>query len=241
MKKKRSLVLIFSILLMVVFFSPDYAYGREMDISFLTNEYVTTILLILGFIFIIVELFIPNFGIFGILGLISFILFFIGNINAGYRDFMTVLIFLVGAILLIIELFVPSFGIIGISGITLTVLGIVLSSQDLTTGIYSLLIAVVLALLVSIVLIKFGYRSNIFSRIVLDSGLDKKEGFRSGKDYSYLSGEVGVSITDLRPSGKISVGDVNYDALSMSEYIKAGESVLVDRVEGSKIIVRRKK
>ena len=135
MKKKNILAIVLLFFLFFTFFIGDISYAEGLDLSFLSNKYVSTILLVLGLIFIVIEVFLPSFGIFGVLGIISLILFFVANINAGYADVGTVLVFLFGAVLLIIELFVPSFGIIGISGITLTVVGIVMSSENVTIGI----------------------------------------------------------------------------------------------------------
>lgn len=238
MKKKNILAIVLLFFLFFTFFIGDISYAEGLDLSFLSNKYVSTILLVLGLIFIVIEVFLPSFGIFGVLGIISLILFFVANINAGYADVGTVLVFLFGAVLLIIELFVPSFGIIGISGITLTVVGIVMSSENVTIGIYSLLIAIVFAIISATIMLKLGYKNKVFSKIVLNKELDDKSGYKAGKDYSFLLNKKGFAITDLRPSGQIKIEDVSYDALSQLEYIKKGEEIIVENVEGSKIIVR---
>ena len=81
-------------------------------------------------------------------------------------------------------------------------------------------------------------------RSLLDSfvltGQNKKQekyiGSRSKEEYLK---KIGVTVTELRPSGFINIGDERLDALSDEGFIPSGASIEVIRVEGSKIFVRR--
>ncbi len=70
------------------------------------------------------------------------------------------------------------------------------------------------------------------SRIYLNEGM-------KNKDYSALLGKIGVTDTDLRPSGTVLIDDEIYDAKTDGEFIEAGRGVRVSRVKGKKIFVIR--
>jgi membrane-bound serine protease (ClpP class) len=59
------------------------------------------------------------------------------------------------------------------------------------------------------------------------------------KDNSALLGKIGITDTDLRPSGTVLIDDEIYDAKTSGEFIEAGRGVRVSRVKGKKIFVIR--
>ena len=61
----------------------------------------------------------------------------------------------------------------------------------------------------------------------------------SSKDMEYLLGEVGITLSELRPSGFIEIDGNKYDALSDGDFISRNTNIKVVKVEGSKIFVRR--
>ena len=59
------------------------------------------------------------------------------------------------------------------------------------------------------------------------------------KDYSALLGKIGVTDTELRPSGSVLIDNEIYEAKTDGELIEAGRGVRVSRVKGKKIFVIR--
>jgi membrane-bound serine protease (ClpP class) len=59
------------------------------------------------------------------------------------------------------------------------------------------------------------------------------------KDHSALLGKIGVTDTEMRPSGTVLIDNEIYDAKTDGEYIEAGRGVRVSRVRGKKIFVIR--
>jgi membrane-bound serine protease (ClpP class) len=59
------------------------------------------------------------------------------------------------------------------------------------------------------------------------------------KAFSALLGKIGVTDTELRPSGTVLIGNEIYDAKTDGECIEEGRGVRVTRVKGNKIFVRR--
>ena len=68
------------------------------------------------------------------------------------------------------------------------------------------------------------------------------QGFIAGENPLDLPqvGTPGTVFSSLRPSGKIRVEERIYDAVSMGDFIEAGEPIFVDRLDGSVIVVCRK-
>lgn len=205
----------------------------------LANSYISTLLITIGLIGFVIELFTPGFGIGGIISIISFGLFFAGNILAGNSQWTSLIIFVIGLILLIIEAISPGFGLPGISGIVLIVVGIVLAMGSIQSAIMSLSVAIILTAIITILLIKQGRKIEAFNKIVLSTKHDDEGGYFSAPPkYEYLDKE-GIALTDLRPSGIIEIDEEKLDALSEGSYIQKGSKIKVVKVEGSKIIVRR--
>ncbi|MFP6648935.1 MAG: NfeD family protein, partial [Pirellulaceae bacterium] len=56
----------------------------------------------------------------------------------------------------------------------------------------------------------------------------------------HLVGMVGVTTTPLSPSGKVRLDDKLVDVISDGEMIAADVEVVVDKVAGNRVVVRRK-
>ena len=214
--------------------------GVEVKIAkYLSNPYLSTFLLTLGFIGLVIEIFTPGFGIGGTLSIVAFALFFGGNILAGNSGWTALILFIAGLILLIIEGMIPGFGLPGISGIILVSSGVILSMNTFSTAIISLSIALIVAFSLIIILMKYGYKSPVLNKIVLSTEQKNEKGYTSANSRKEYLNKEGVSITELRPSGVVEIESQRIDALSEGEYIERNKKIKVVRVEGSKIFVRR--
>lgn len=207
--------------------------------KFASNVYIAPLLLAAGFIGFLVEIFMPSFGIGGTVSLISFALYFGGNILAGNTSLITVLIFLVGIVLLGIEAFMPGFGVAGVGGIVCVAISIFLASSSVTTAIISLFVSLILTIVVLVLIFKYAPRSKHFSRIVLNTKLDKENGYTSSVDYNKYIGQTGIVTTPLRPSGIISVDEELLDVVSEGQFIEKDVLVKVIKVEGRRIVVQK--
>jgi membrane-bound serine protease (ClpP class) len=214
--------------------------GLQVKLAkYISNAYISAALLALGFIGLVVEIFTPGFGIGGTVSIICFGLYFGGNILAGNSNWTSLALFLIGLILLVVEGTIPGFGLPGIGGIIFVLLGIILAMDNIRTGIISLSISIILTTLVSIYLIKLGYKIKIFDNIILKNQLDKDKGYLSVDNMDFLLDKNGVTISELRPTGFIEIDGKKYDALSASGYIESNSQIKVVKVEGAKIFVRR--
>lgn len=102
--------------------------------------------------------------------------------------------------------------------------------------------AFIIGFIIIVILAKFVMlRFSLFSRLVLQSEQQSKEGFVAGlkKEDLPKEGTEGKAYTTLRPSGKIIIGDDIFDAMAEGGFIDKGEKVIISRLDGNKIFVRK--
>lgn len=213
---------------------------QETMQELMTNPWVVDFLLVLGMVSFVLELFRPKFALWGIVSALSFGFFFIGNILAGYASPISIFFFILGVFLLIVEAFIPGFGIPGVLGILAIFLGLMTAMHSVNAGLTSLTIASLFTLATILILIKKGARSPWLDRVTLKVSNNKKSGYNSNPQSSVQIGDLGIALTSLRPSGFISIQGERLDAISEDGFIEKSNPVEVVKVQGSKIIVRRK-
>ncbi|SNS59815.1 membrane-bound serine protease (ClpP class) [Bacillus sp. OK838] len=205
---------------------------------FLTNPIVVPILLTIAGIGIVIELFSPGFGIPGVIGISSLVLFFYGHLVAGITGYESLAMFIIGVILVLVEFFIPG-GIIGLLGFTAIVGSLFLASGDPVNMTISLLIAVTVSILVFILLVKvFGKQMKFFRKMILTDATKTEQGYVSNPNRVDLLGMEGKALTDLRPSGTALIKDERVDVVTEGSFISKGSSIMIVKVEGSRVVVR---
>ena len=205
---------------------------------FITNPIIVPILLSIASIGLVVELYSPGFGVPGTMGLAALGMFFFGHMVAGFAGYETLILFVIGLILVIAELFVPG-GIIGIIGGVLIIGSILFAGESFVHMAYSILIAMIIAGLGMVILMKFfGKKLHLFNRLVLKDATTTEEGYVSNTNRIELIGMQGNAITPLRPSGTVIIKNERLDVVTEGSYVDAGKAVEVVKVEGSRIVVR---
>lgn len=168
-----------------------------------------------------------------------------------------VLLFLLGVGLLAVEVFViPGFGIAGIAGIVCTVAGLSLSlvgndglsfdgvdSADVAVSLWTVIISLVLSVVLCLVLGRKVFkarRGTALSRLTLETTQEAAEGYVGVEktELDAMVGCVGTAVTDLRPGGKVSVGDAVFDAISDGTYIERGRQVCVVSSSSGQLVVK---
>ncbi|MFV0291071.1 MAG: NfeD family protein [Mangrovibacterium sp.] len=226
----------------------------EKIIGFLINPFVSGILImaIIGGIYY--EMQTPGLGFPIIVALLAAVAYFAPLYLEGLAAHWEILLFLAGLILIALEIFVvPGFGITGISGITLTVGSLILSliynvdfnfndvpASDITKATSIVLGAISLATIGCIYLSMkiFTSQKGPFSRLALHTVQHADEGY-VGVDNSSknLIGEIAISTSTLRPSGKISIDGKHYDAISSFGLIEKGMKVKIIKQEAAQLYV----
>ncbi|SFE28857.1 NfeD family protein [Alteribacillus iranensis] len=222
------------------------AHIQEADISIaehiariVTHPVVIPILLSLGSLGLILELYSPGFGIPGIMGASALFLFFFGHTIAGFAGIESIIMFIAGLVLILIEIFVPGFGVFGILGIGAIIASMFFASFSAVHMIISILIAALLSIVAIAMLFKTFGKKGPMKKLVLQDSFSSDEGYVSHTSRDELIGKVGSSLTPLRPSGSILVEEERLDAVSEGGYIEENQKVKIIEVQGARIIVRK--
>lgn len=218
--------------------------------DFLTHGLVQSILIMVIFGGIYIELKTPGIGLPAAVAITAGILYFTPLYMDGYAQNWEILIFVAGLILIAFEIFViPGFGVAGISGISLVVIGLFLSlvgnvnfSFEGVSPDYMVnsLLTVVLGITLSFVMIVFllsriGKENSILRNVALNTD---QEGFSSvPEEQRLLIGKIGIAATILRPAGKVIIDREYYDAVALQGFIDKGKAVKVSKYENSQLYV----
>ncbi len=155
-----------------------------------------------------------------------------------------VLLFVVGFIALFLELFVPAAGIIGAAGIICMIVATVLAYNSLGKIVGSLFLAGVLVGTPAMIMLglKVFPKSFIGKRLILLRSMEQEYGFTSAdvEKYRDLLGKEGITLTMLRPSGMVRINGKKFSVVTSGELIEKDQAVHVIKVEGNRIVVRRK-
>lgn len=222
-------------------------------IGFLINPVVSgaLILLIIGGIY--AEMQTPGIGFALAVALIAGALFFAPLYMEGLAAHWEIALFFIGVILIALEIFViPGFGVTGILGIICLVCGLAFSmvSNDYFDfklahpGMLfnSFLIVIGSMFLAVILMVIFGkniLKSSAFKRLVLEDEQKSDQGYTSSVSKADLLHKQGVAKTVLRPSGKIEIDGVWYDAVALDGFIDAGDLIYVEKHENYNLFVRK--
>lgn len=223
-------------------------------LGFLSGAGVRAILvmLILGGIYM--EMHTPGLGFAAAVAVIATVLYFLPMFVVGSMPGWVLLVFIAGIVLIFLELFVvPGFGITGISGIlciAAALVGSMMSSDsitgfDFTALTHSLGVLFAGALLATglVIYLTSSRGPKCFRRHAeLMTELSVGDGF-VGVDMSparYI-GQHATTVTDMRPAGKIEIGQNVYDAVSTGDFIAAKRRVKILRYENAQLYVTEDK
>ena len=230
-------------------------------VATLNTDWMSWLLLFVGFFMLILELKLPGIGLPAIISALAFLLFFWSRYLSGTADQLEILLFVVGLICLALELFVfPGFGVFGMSGILMILTSVVMASHTFVwptqeyeyreMGQTLLQVTVILMSVAcgAVMLGRYFPSLPLFNRMVLKpsspgAGLDDPTAKpdRSPDDDSlfFLVGETGRTTTALRPTGKARFGELLVDVTADGFYIEPDSLVEVVEVRGPRVIVKR--
>jgi membrane-bound serine protease (ClpP class) len=206
-------------------------------VGWTTNPVIGTILLMIGIVGLIIEVISSGFGIAGILSLAAFALYFGGNIAAGMAEYWVLILFVFGIVLMLVEAFMPGFGVFGVSGLISTIIAIILAAVSIKTGMLMLVVSLVLALVFSYFSFRFFEKRGALRHIILSEEERTDLGYVAPPNQKDLLGKKGVALTALRPSGAALIDGRRIDVVSDGAFIAQGAALVVDRVEGVRVIV----
>lgn len=145
-----------------------------------------------------------------------------------------VVVLVIGLLLLFTEVaVVPGFGVAGVLGVLALGGGAVAAWTELgpfwggVTGGASVVAAVVMLIWLP--------KSRAGRKMVLEHS---QAAAVSQQDRSSLVGRRGITVTPLRPSGRVRFGAEEVDVVTEGEYVESHQEVEVMTVEGPRVVVR---
>lgn len=206
--------------------------------SWITNPTVSLLLLCILFLGFVYQLYSKSFNWVGILAILALLFIFLGFLIEGTISAITIIIFCIGVFLVIIELFVVG-AVLGLIGMALIIFSIITMSDNLPIMLLNVCIALILAIIEWVILVKFFKKKiSFFENVVLKDSTNKESGYSSHNDRSYLVGTIAMTLTDLRPAGIILYNNERIDAVSEGSFINKDVKVEIIEVEGTRVVVR---
>jgi membrane-bound serine protease (ClpP class) len=229
----------------VRFASPNWA---ERLVRVLTHPLVSSLLLSVGMLGVMIEMRTPGFGVPGGIGLTSLALVFGGHWLVQLAGWEELLLVGAGLALIALEVLVlPGFGIAGAAGIGATAAGLTLSligagatTEVIAAAVGRVAVAMAVAVVGGLLILQLLPRMPFGRSLLLTTALESRNGYASASDRDppWL-GRVGRAQSPLRPAGIAELDGKRLDVVSDGELIEPGEAVVVTRVDGNRIVVRR--
>ncbi len=220
----------------------------------LTHPILSGILMSVGVLGILMELYQPGFGLPGIVGITCLVIFFAGHLVVNLAGWEEVMLFILGVALLGVEIFItPGFGILGALGVFAVVVSLVLALTSMpidisfSTGTLSTAFArVFVSLLAAVALFFVAFallpRTRIGGKLVLASTIaTTSSGGREGAVIASVldAGQPGVAESFLRPAGIGRFGDKRIDVVSEGDFIEQGSKIVIVRTQGNRVVVKK--
>lgn len=202
----------------------------------------------------------PGMGFPGAVAVIGACLFFAPHYLYGLVDNFEIILIAIGILLILLEvLVIPGFGIAGIGGGILVVAGLAFSLIGKVPTEYGFNIPDFSRLTYALSIVIVSTASGLFIAVYLSAKfLQDKKSFggkfvlnktqknekitlENNKSFSSLVGKSGFASTALRPAGKVSIENNQYDAISAYSYIEKGEVITVTSTSNSQLKVTKSK
>lgn len=218
---------------------------------------ISPLLIGIGFIAVFMEFKTPGFGIFGVIGLTAFALFFVGNnLDGNVAGGWLFVVFVLGLILVVLEFTViPGTFVAGSIGVVMMLGALVMamvdvdmldSFKDSKDGLVTLptllgwplvyvTVGIFVAGVVSLLTMRFMPQLPMYSTLAVDAELAAGTGEENHNEE--LIGKEGVSVTELRPAGRVEIDGAQHDVVSQHGFIEAGKPVRVVSADGMRILV----
>ncbi|MBU0278106.1 MULTISPECIES: NfeD family protein [unclassified Gemella] len=201
---------------------------------------IDLVLLLLMFLSFCQQMFSKKFNMYGILSALSLAAYIaIHTVQSGINIFVLVL-FIASILLIIAELFVPG-GILGVFG-TIT---LIYSIIEVNNESYTITFIIIISFIVSSIwcfinIYLFKNKFLFLNKLVLNEKITTDAGYVAKESDLTLINKELIAFTDLRPSGIAIFENEKYDVVTEGEFVEKGNKLIVIKVEGMRIIVRKK-
>ncbi len=232
----------------------------ELTAAFLDNFIVKGILIVVFLLAMFIELTHPGVILPGVVAAVALFLLVAPSFFAGFANWWALIAVVGGVLCLAMEIFIlPGFGVFGIVGLIGLfggLIGLLIpaggamfddggGSSQLLSAVATLAIGTVSAVVGMYFVAKYFGNLPLLNRLVLQdtngAEVESGAGVTSGADFAPLVaiGDVGTSMTPLRPSGRARFGEDLVDVVSEAGFVAPGEQVRVISMDAMRIVVER--
>lgn len=213
------------------------------------------ILMLLGFGALYMEFKTPGLGFFGLIGIVLLGIVFGSKYASGLANHTELLLLLLGVALFLVEIFImPGTYIFGIAGVAALATALILSMQGFTIPdptmpwqkeiLLNNLLVVIGGASVSILIPIFTARYLLpyipgHNKLIPETTLELAKSYTLLETHPDLCiGNVGIALTDLRPYGKIQIGNgAGIEAQAINGYMQRGSTVVVEKIQSNYVLV----
>ena len=152
-----------------------------------------------------------------------------------YHSLLILILFSIGTAILLVEVFIiPGSTIVGLLGLGVQVYGYYLGYEFFGNTIGHLILAT--GIIISAFIVWYSFKPGMWEKLTLK---DKLEGKLNNEELLKIKvGDIGTTLSALRPSGKAEFNEESFEVQSPTAYIGAGEKVRVTHITNNKIIVQ---
>lgn len=226
----------------------------------LSDPAISSLLMTLGMLGIMLELWAPGHAVAGGLGVLCLVLFFFGHYVVHLAGWGEILLFVAGVTAVVLEVFFfPGHGLVAGLGVLAIVASLVMAMVSTEhvplsvnwhgggliffTSLRAVFGSILATFVIMVVLSRWLPRSRLGRSLTneqaitarVGSGAAQLEG--AGGAVSFV-GRRGVARTTLRPSGKVEIDGRRYDVVTEGALIAEGTAVTVIEADGTRIVVR---
>lgn len=214
---------------------------------FLTDPTVSSLLMTLGFLGLLFEIQSPGWGIPGSIGILSLLLFFGSTIDTGLATGPELIVVGIGILLLLLEFFIiPGFGLLGISGLIVILGGLFMLlipenplTNDYNSASWAFAISTIGGIISIFLIFRLLSKTKFWEKLTLPTSQKSSEGYNTSIGLEGFVGKLGISTSDLRPSGWGEFDSKKLFVVTEGEFVDRKEKIEILSVDGNRILVRK--
>lgn len=240
----------------------DTLWSEEL-VRWLNSPAVVSILVLGIMLGIYVELNTPGLGLPSLLAVTCLVILVGSRYLTGMANWIEIAVLILGVMLLLVEIFlIPGFGVAGFLGIACILIGLFgmfvrsapgeipwpkdpVAWDEMTDGLMGVAVGFVAFLAVALLLSLYMDRIPFLRSFVLSAKVDRPvstediaDGGAAGRRTTGVAtGQVGKTISALRPAGKARFGETLADVVTSGEYLEKDVSVKILEIHGNRIVV----
>jgi membrane-bound serine protease (ClpP class) len=228
----------------------EWSWAEKLA-GWLTSSALSGLLMTIGMLALMIGLYSGGAPLPLIIGALCLGTFFFGHHVVNLAGLEELLLMLAGFGLLAFEVFLPGHIVPGVVGILMIITALVMGLVDfdtvpiavqwklgwVTSALATVFGSILVTSILSYVVVRYLPDSDFGRKLFLDTAVESRSTDDVAEKLSGVVGLQGVAATDLRPSGKVKVGDRKFDAVARHGFVTKGQAIRVVESRGFSVVV----